>query len=137
MRDNRIARVMLGQITPEMFAGSPFESEFKRQAPKPADFPILVRKLKALDMTQQNWPVEDIKKISAPTLVISADSEVVRPEHSLDIFRLRGGGPSVDFMTVRQTELAVLPGTTHMGVLQERAAIVTSFVAEFFDRKMP
>ena len=42
---------MAPSITPEMFAGSPFETAYKEVAPNPEDFPTLVEKLKRLDTT--------------------------------------------------------------------------------------
>lgn len=42
---------MAPTITPEMFAGSPFETAYKEIAPNPEDFPTLVEKLKLLDTT--------------------------------------------------------------------------------------
>ena len=125
---------MISGITPEAFAGSPMEAEYKKLAPKPEDFPKLVAKLVKLDTTPQDWPVAAIKGIKAPTLVISADADVIRPEHSLELYRLRGGAPSPDFMSAPDVQLAVLPGTTHLGVMMERAGLVATFVIDFFDK---
>jgi len=125
---------MIGQMTAASFAGTPWETEYKKIAPKPEDFPKLVEKLVKLDVTPQDWPAEDIKAIKAPTLVISADADVVRPEHSVEIFRLRGGGPSADFMSAPTTELAILPGTTHIG-LMERTDLLVPMVSAFFDKE--
>ena len=47
---------MFPSITPEMFAGSPMETEYQRLAPDPGGFPTLVEKLKALDTTDFAWP---------------------------------------------------------------------------------
>ena len=41
---------MISGITPEAFAGSPMEAEYKKLAPKPEDFPKLVAKLVKLDI---------------------------------------------------------------------------------------
>lgn len=126
---------MIGTLTAASFAGSPFEAEYKRLAPKPENFPLLVEKLKTLDVTPQDWPTDAVRGIKAPTLVISGDADVIRPEHSLEIFRLRGGGPSPDFMSApADAELAVLPGTSHLGVLADRAGLLVAFVSEFFDK---
>jgi pimeloyl-ACP methyl ester carboxylesterase len=127
---------MISSFTAESFAGSPMEVEYKKLAPKPEDFPKLVEKLKTLDVTPQNWPADDIRNIKAPTLVISGDADVIRPAHSVEIYRLRGGGPSQDFMTAPvSAELAILPGTTHLGVLMERADLVAAFASAFFDKQ--
>jgi hypothetical protein len=67
--------------------------------------------------------------------VISGDADVIRPEHSLEIYRLRGG-PSQDFMTApASAELAILPGTMHLGVLMERADLVAVFADALFDKQ--
>ena len=53
------AIAMFPSITPEMFAGSPMETEYQRLAPNPEDFPVLVEKLKTLDTTDFAWPEEE------------------------------------------------------------------------------
>ena len=65
--------------------------------------------------------------------MISGDADVIRPEHSIDIYRLRGGGHSADFMTAPEAEVAILPSTTHLGVM-EKAPLVAQFVTVFFDK---
>jgi pimeloyl-ACP methyl ester carboxylesterase len=116
---------MIGGMTAESFAGSPMETEYLRLAPDPAGFPTLVEKLVALDTAPQDWPEEDIRGIAAPTLVISADADVIRPEHSVELYRLLGGGPSEDFMTApADAQLAILPGTTHMGMMEKLDLLV-------------
>ncbi len=42
---------MIETITPEVFAGSPYEAAYLEVAPNPGDFPTLVEKLKRLDLT--------------------------------------------------------------------------------------
>lgn len=121
------------KITPAMFAGSPWESEYMRQAPNKADWPKLIEKLKTLDLTPQAWPASKIAGITVPTLIISGDADIIRPEHSVAIFRLRGGGASADFMSPKAAELAILPGTTHLGVLQ-RLDLIVPIVSAFFER---
>ena len=124
---------MIAQMTPESFAGSPFEAEYKRLAANPENFPALVEKLKQLDTTPQDWPDEDIAGIEAPTLVVSGDSDVVRPEHSVEIFRLLGGGPTPDFMGTSDDQLAILPGASHLGVI-EQLDFLMAIMPEFLDR---
>src|SRR4051794_19646975 len=65
-------------ITPELFAGSPIEAAYLRTAPNPGDFPKLIEKLGALDTTTFAWPEEDIRAITAPTLIVLGDSDGVR-----------------------------------------------------------
>ena len=119
-------------ITPEAFAGTPWREEYARIAPNPEDFPTLVAKLKELDLTFVGWPPEDIQAIEAPALIIIGDSDVVRPEHTVEMFRLIGGGVAGDLAGLPSSRLAVLPGTTHVGLV-ERSDLLVSMIGEFLD----
>ncbi len=128
---------MIPTITPEVFAGTPIEEEYLRLAPNPEDFPTLVAKLKRLDMEPFAWSQEDIRGIAAPTLIIVGDSDVVRLEHAVEMFRLLGGGVMGDLAGLPKSQLAVLPGTTHFippgsGVL-DRADWLLSMIEAFLD----
>ena len=119
-------------ITPEAFAGTPWREEYDRIAPNPEHFPTLVAKLKELDLTFVGWPPEDIQAIEAPALVIIGDSDVVRPEHAVEMFRLVGGGVAGDLAGLPSSRLAILPGTTHVGLV-ERSDLLVSMIGEFLD----
>lgn len=106
------AQAMFEQITPEMFAGSPLEEAYQRLAPNPEDFPKLVEKITALDTTPFDCK-DDIPGISAPTLIVVGDSDGSTLEHTVEFFRLRGGGVMGDLAGLPESQLAVLPGTTH------------------------
>ena len=127
---------MLGTITPEAFAGSPMEAEYLRLAPNPGDFPTLVVKLTQLDRGIQDWPADDMRAIKAPTLLIVGDSDVVRPEHAVELFRLLGGGVPGDLVGLPASQLAVLPGTTHVTVI-EQTDLLLAIILPFLDAPMP
>ena len=125
---------MFPTITPEMFAGSPMEAEYKRLAPDPDGFENLVWKLKELDTTPFDW---DISGVQAPVLLIVGDSDIIRLEHAVEMIRLLGGGRPGDMTGPAASQLAVLPGTTHFmpfgaGVL-DRADWVVAMVERFLD----
>jgi pimeloyl-ACP methyl ester carboxylesterase len=127
---------MFPTITPEMFKGSPMESEYKRLAPNPDAFDDLVWKLKELDTTDFNWE-QDVRGITAPVLVIAGDSDVVRLEHVVEFFKLLGGGVMGDMAGLPKSQLAVLPGTTHFmppgsGVL-DRAELLHAMIRPFLE----
>jgi pimeloyl-ACP methyl ester carboxylesterase len=132
---------MIPTLTPEAFAGSPIEEAYLRTAPNPDDFPTLVAKLKQLDMEPFAWPPEDIRGIVAPTLLIIGDSDAIRLEHAVELFRLLGGGVMGDLAGLPKSQLAVLPGTSHFippgsGVL-DRAAWLVPMIGEFLYAPMP
>ena len=132
-----VALEMFPSITPEMFAGSPIEAEYQRLAPNPGDFPTLVEKLKQLDTTDFAWPEEDIRGIAAPTLIVLGDSDGVRLEHAVEMFKLRGGGVMGDLEGLPESQLAVLPGTAHFvppgSGLLDRADWLLAMIPPFLD----
>jgi len=123
-------------LKPEDLAGSPWQEEYARTAPNPEDWPTLIDKSKQLDREFQDWPPEAIQSIKAPTLVIIGDSDVVRPEHAVEMFRLLGGGVPGDVAGLPNSQLAVLPGTTHV-TLVERADLLLAIIPAFLDAPMP
>jgi hypothetical protein len=57
-------------------------------------------------------------------MVIVGDADGVKPEHALEMFRLRGGGDeaaasSGTLQTVPAARLVVLPATSHIGISGE------------------
>ena len=45
-----------------------------------------------MDRRWQGWSPETIRAIEVPTLLMIGDSDIVRPEHVVEMFRLLGGG---------------------------------------------
>src|SRR3954454_1233271 len=130
------AIAMFPSISPEMFAGSPMEEAYQRLAPDPGRFPVLVDKLKTLDTTDSAWD-EDVQRITAPTLIVLGDSDGVLAEHAVELFKLRGGGVMGDLSGMPESQLAVLPGTSHFvppghGLL-DRLDWLLAMIPPFFD----
>ena len=85
---------MIPTITPQMFTGSPFETTYRAVAPDPDRFPPpWSPKLTQLDQTPFSpGPPDDIRAITAPTLIIIGDADAIRAEHAVEMLRLLGGG---------------------------------------------
>ncbi|MBX6342316.1 MAG: alpha/beta hydrolase [Thermomicrobiaceae bacterium] len=122
----------LDQLQPEHLAGTPWQEEYARIAPRPADWPTLVAKVTDLNRRIADWPAEAVQAIQAPTMIVAGDSDIVRPEHAVEMFRLLGGGVPGDTVGLPQSRLAILPGTTHVTVV-ERADWLVPMVEEFLD----
>jgi len=120
-------------LQPEHLVGSPWHEEYARLAPHPEDFPTLVAQVKHLNQNIPDWPAEAIQSIKAPTLVIIGDSDIVRPEHAVEMFRLFGGGVPGDTPAgLPNSQLAILPGTSHVTVV-DRADLLLSIIPAFLD----
>jgi pimeloyl-ACP methyl ester carboxylesterase len=119
---------------PEDLAGTPFYEEYTRIAPHPQEFSQLFAKQQGLDSEVQDWPAEAIRAIKAPSLLINGDSDIIRPEHTVELFRLLGGGVVGDLVGLPRSQLAVLPGTTHV-TLMDHASWLVPMITQFLDAK--
>jgi pimeloyl-ACP methyl ester carboxylesterase len=123
----------LGEMTPEMMHGSPWHDEYIRIAPRPEDFATLFAKKTQMDRQTKDIPAESIRAIQAPTLIIIGDSDLVRPEHAVEMFRLLGGGVFGDTPAgLPKSQLAILPGTSHVS-LASRADLLIPMITRFLD----
>ena len=116
--------------------GSVWHKAYLRVAPDPSRWPVLVAKNRELDRTFAGWADEDIRAVTAPTLLIIGDSDIVRPEHTVKMFRLLGGGVVGDLAGLPASQLAILPGTTHVGLL-DRVDWLQSMILEFLGSPEP
>ena len=110
----------LGEMKPEMMYGSPWHEEYMRIAPRPEDFASSSPRRRRWIGGIKDVPAEAIRAIKAPTLLIIGDSDLVRPEHAVEMFRLLGGGVFGDMAGLPNSQLAVLPGTSHVGAVVPR-----------------
>src|SRR5499433_969208 len=119
-------------LKPELLAGTPWQRTYAGMAPDPTKWSVLVSKVRDLDMHFAGWKSEEVRSIQAPALLIVGDSDIVRPEHVVEMFRLLGGGVPGDLHGLPRSQLAVLPGTTHVTVM-DRVDWLLSMVTAFLD----
>jgi pimeloyl-ACP methyl ester carboxylesterase len=124
-----------------MFAGTPVQQAFAGHTPDAAAFDAYIRKMKVLNIDDQDLSDEQVASISAPTMVIIGDADGVRPEHALALFKLRGGGDeqaaaSGMLQAVPPARLVILPATSHIGISGE-SAVLAPMVSAFLDDARP
>jgi pimeloyl-ACP methyl ester carboxylesterase len=95
---------------------------YLKAAPAPQQLPVLVAKLMKRLIEFKDLPPESLRGITAPTMIMIADSDVPRPEHAVEMFRL-----------LPHAQLAVVPGTDHMTLL-DRADLQLALIARFLDQ---
>jgi pimeloyl-ACP methyl ester carboxylesterase len=127
----------LAEMKPEMMYGSAWHEEYTQIAPHPEDFATLFAKKTQMDRNLKDVPAEVIASIEAPTLLIVGDSDLVRPEHAVEMFRLLGGGVFGDTPAgLPNSQLAVLPGTSHV-TLVSRSELLLAMIPSFLGAPMP
>ena len=76
-------------------------------------------KCRKLWLTEPQWKVSLLKKIHCPALIVAGDKDMIKPEHSLEMFR-----------NIKQSQLAIIPGTSH-SLLKEKPELVNKIIADF------
>ena len=90
-------------------------------APQPENLRMFHDKAAERMRDFKDIPADAIRGITAPTLVVIGDADVVRPEHAVETVRL-----------LPHARLAVLPGTDHMHVT-DRTEWLVPMIDEFLD----
>jgi pimeloyl-ACP methyl ester carboxylesterase len=105
----------------------------RRIAPDPGALQTVVEKKNAVDRAFKGWQADQIKGMGKPFLLVAGDSDLVRPEHEVEVFRLLGGGVFGDIAGLPDSQLAILPGTTHV-TLVHKADWLVSMISQFLSR---
>jgi pimeloyl-ACP methyl ester carboxylesterase len=114
-----------------MFKGSSIEKQYDSLGNDPAHFPEFIKRVISIDLKPYDWS-NDVKNIKAPIFMAIGDADGVRYEHALELFRAKGGGKMGDIHGLPKSRLAILPGTTHIGMMQ-RTDWLIPMITDFLD----
>ncbi len=98
------------------------------------DWEAVFRKSGEMGLPDYDW-TEGIKAITAPTLLVFADADSIRPEHMVEFWKLLGGGQrdaGFDGSQRPVSQLAILPNTTHYNVIHSPllTEVATAFLTQ-------
>lgn len=122
---------MYATFTADMFKGSPIQKQYDSLGNDPAHFEDFFKKVMSIDLKPYDWS-RDVKNIQAPIFMAIGDADGVRYEHALELFRAKGGGKMGDIHGLPKSRLAIIPGTTHIGMMQ-RTNILIPMITDFLD----
>lgn len=122
---------MYATINADMFKGTPIQKQYDSLGNDPAHFPEFVKKVISIDLKPYDWST-DAKNIQAPIFMAIGDADGVRYEHALELFRAKGGGKMGDIHGLPKSRLAILPGTTHIGMMQQTDYLIP-MITDFLD----
>ncbi|HEU4613775.1 MAG TPA: alpha/beta hydrolase [Kofleriaceae bacterium] len=123
-----------GAIAP-MMKDTPMYQSYVKIAPHPEDFPRLLDRLGELMRTPYNWH-DDVPKLTMPTMLVWGDSDMFRPEHMVEFYKLLGGGQrdaGWQREHMSKNRLAILPNLTHYEIFMAPQLVTT--VMPFLDGK--
>jgi pimeloyl-ACP methyl ester carboxylesterase len=107
---------------------TPMYQSYVRVAPHPEDFPKLLDRIGELMRTPYDWR-DDVKKVTATTLLVWGDSDMMRPEHMVEIYKLFGGGQrdaGWQREHISKNRLAILPNVTHYDIAMAPELVTTA-----------
>lgn len=125
----------LSKANAEQFKGSPIQKQYDSLGNDPAHFAVFVKKVVSSDLKPYNWTTE-VNKIKAPLFLVIGDADGIRYEHALELFRARGGGKMGDLHGMPKSRLAILPGTSHVGMVMQRADWLIPMVNDFLNANL-
>jgi pimeloyl-ACP methyl ester carboxylesterase len=108
-------QAQVGAGMAEMMKDTPMYFSYAAVAPDVSEFPKLLDNMGALMRKPYNW-AEDVKTLNMPVMLVFGDSDMYRPEHVIEFYKLLGGGlRDAGWMRehMSQNRLAILPDLTH------------------------
>jgi pimeloyl-ACP methyl ester carboxylesterase len=105
--------------TPEDFRQ--MREAYDRVAPDPEHFEVFAERNNVMVHALRGWSNAELASVRCPTLVLVGDNDFTPVRHALEMSEL-----------IRDAQLAVLPGTTHMGIMHSPdrvLALVVPFLA--------
>lgn len=93
------------------------------------------RKTGELASRSYDWSAS-VADIKAPTLLVFADADAIRPEHVAEFYKLLGGGQrdaGLDGSLRSPNRLAIIPNTTHLTILG--SPVVMEFTSAFLSSR--
>lgn len=111
----------------DQLKGTPMYDSYMAVAPRPQDFPKLLDRMGEL-MRQPYDFSEDAKKLTMPVMLVFGDSDMYRPEHIVEFYKLLGGGlrdAGWQREHMSRNRLAILPDRTHYDIFDSPALVTT------------
>jgi pimeloyl-ACP methyl ester carboxylesterase len=112
----------------EQMKATPMYTSYVAVAPKPDDFPRLLQAMGDLMREHYDYSA-DVKKLTMPTMLIFGDSDMYRPEHIVEFYKLLGGGlrdAGWNRETMSKNRLAIIPDQTHYDIFFSPKLVATA-----------
>ena len=126
-----VAMAQMGPAAAESMEQSPLSQLYPN-----VNWARLFTKLADLLRKDYDWS-RQVAAIKAPTMIVFADADAVRPTHVMEFFGVLGGGQQdagLDGSGRPTTQLAILPGLTHYNICSSPA--LAAAVLGFLDAPM-
>lgn len=125
----------LASFQPEFFDQTPLYTGYKSVAPEPDHWRKFLSQMIAFENRPYDLGADNIKAIESPVLLIMGDNDGVSLGHVAEMYSLLGGNVSADMEGLPKSQLAIIPGMSHVGLMMETEKIV-SIISPFLAGKV-
>jgi len=119
----------MGRESAEFLKQSPIYESYVSVAPQPENFPLLAEKTGDLLRQDYDW-TNEVAALPMPTLVVFGDADSIPLSHAAQFYELLGGGKGDagwDGSGMPDSQLAILPGTTHYHIFFSPALVTAVY----------
>lgn len=129
-------RAAIPQLKVEMFTSTFLAEEHRELSGQPDAFPVLMEKLIGLQQEPMAWR-EEVAALETPIMIVAGDADGMTLEHTVEMFRLLGGGVMGDAPgPLPASRLAILPASSHTAVISQ-PDLMMEFVGPFLAGETP
>ncbi|RYD87800.1 MAG: alpha/beta hydrolase, partial [Sphingobacteriales bacterium] len=103
----------------DFFDNTPMKTAYDKVAPDKAHWHAFVKKMMQFDTQTFDLGAANIKNIKAPVLLLMGDNDGVDLNHTVEMYRLLGGGIFADMHGLPKSQLAIMPGKGHVALVED------------------
>jgi len=109
---------------PEFFANSPLHTAYDAVAPDKTKWTSFLGQMFAFAKEPFDFGDSNIAKISSPVLIIAGDNDGLDKIELIKTYKLLGGAVVGDMMPMPKSQLAIVPGQSHVSLMMQTTAIL-------------
>ncbi|WP_229047732.1 alpha/beta fold hydrolase [Chryseobacterium arthrosphaerae] len=111
-------------MKPALFENSPMHTAYNAVAPDKTKWTKFLEQMIASAGTPYDMGDSNIAKITAPVLIIAGDNDGLDKTELAKTYKLLGGGIAADMAPMPKSQLAVVPGQSHVSLMMQTSTIL-------------
>ncbi|OCA73399.1 alpha/beta fold hydrolase [Chryseobacterium arthrosphaerae] len=111
-------------MKPALFENSPMHTAYNAVAPDKTKWTKFLEQMIASAGTPYDMGDSNIAKITAPVLIIAGDNDGLDKTELAKTYKLLGGGIAADMAPMPKSQLAIVPGQSHVSLMMQTATIL-------------
>ena len=115
---------------PEFFTNTPIKTAYDAVASDKTKWTKFIEQMIAFAGVPFNVGDANISKITSPVLLISGDNDGLDKVELMKTYQLLGGGVSADLGQMPKSQLAIVPGQSHVSLMMQTNTIL-GYLASF------